>query len=83
MVTTVEPCAMCTGALYWANIGRLVYGLEEAKLLALTGNDAKNPTMDLPSRSVLASGQKRVEVHGPFPEIEDELVAPHRDFWRR
>jgi tRNA(Arg) A34 adenosine deaminase TadA len=83
MVTTVEPCAMCTGALYWANIGRLVYGLEEAKLLALTGNDAKNPTMDLPSRGVLASGQKRVEVHGPFPEIEDELVAPHRDFWRK
>ena len=28
---------MCTGTLYWANIGALVYGVEETKLLALTG----------------------------------------------
>jgi len=39
--------------------------------------------MSLSSRTVLASGQKQVEVHGPFPEIEDELIAPHRDFWQR
>lgn len=71
LVSTGEPCAMCTGTLYWANIGRLVYGYEEAKLLALTGDHAENPTMDLPSRTVLASGQKKIEVHGPFPEIED------------
>lgn len=82
LVTTFEPCAMCTGALYWTNIGRLVYGVEETKLLALTGNHAENPTMNLSSRTVLDSGQKNVEVHGPFPEIEDELIAPHRDFWR-
>lgn len=83
MVTTFEPCAMCTGTLYWANIGRLVFGVEEAKLLELSGSDAKNPTMNLSSRTVLASGQKAVEVHGPFPEVEDELIAPHRDFWQR
>ncbi len=82
LVTTFEPCAMCTGTLYWANIGRLVYGADETKLAALTGTSQKNPTMTLPSRTVLASGQKPVEVHGPFPEIEDELVAPHRDFWK-
>ena len=74
---------MCTGTLYWANIGRLVYGVEEERLLALTGDDPANPTLNMPSRAVLAAGQKVVEVHGPFPEIEDELVAPHRDFWRR
>jgi tRNA(Arg) A34 adenosine deaminase TadA len=26
LVTTVEPCAMCAGTQYWANIGRLVSG---------------------------------------------------------
>ncbi len=83
LATTFEPCAMCTGTLYWANIGRLVYGVEEVKLLALTGDSQKNPTMSLASRDVLASGQKQIEVDGPFPEIEDELIAPHRDFWRR
>ncbi len=83
LVSTGEPCAMCAGALYWANIGRLVYGFEETKLLALTGDHPANPTINLPSRAVFAAGQKTVEAHGPFPELEDELLAPHRDFWRR
>lgn len=83
MVSVGEPCAMCTGTLYWANIGRLVYGYEEAKLLAQTGDHPENPTMSLASRTVLASGQKPVEVIGPFPEIEEELLAPHRTFWKR
>ena len=83
LVTTGEPCAMCAGTLYWANIGRLVYGYEEEKLLALTGDHAENPTMNLPSRTVFEHGQKNIEVHGPFPEIEAELLAPHREFWRR
>ncbi len=82
LVSTGEPCAMCTGTLYWANIGRLVYGFEENKLLALTGDHDKNPTMNLPSRTVLSYGQKNIEVYGPVTEIEDELIAPHRDFWR-
>lgn len=82
LVTTGEPCAMCTGTLYWANIGRLVYGFEETKLLELTGDNPKNPTINLSSRTVLSCGQKEIEVHGPFPEIEDELLAPHRDFWK-
>ena len=72
---------MCAGTLYWANIGTLIYGVEEVKLLALTGQSKENPTMALPSRDVLASGQKPIAVFGPFPEIEDELIAPHRDFW--
>ena len=83
LVSTGEPCAMCTGTLYWANIGRLVYGFEESKLLALTGNHPENPTLSLRSGIVLASGQKNIAVFGPFPEIEDELLAPHRDFWKR
>jgi hypothetical protein len=69
--------------MYWANIGRLVYGYEETDLLALTGDHEENPTMNLASRTVFASGQKTIEVLGPFPEIADELLAPHRDFWKR
>jgi tRNA(Arg) A34 adenosine deaminase TadA len=82
LVSTGEPCAMCTGTLYWANIGRLVYGFEEAKLLAETGNHPKNPTLNLPARTVLGAGQKPIEVVGPVREIEGELLAPHRTFWR-
>ncbi|MDG4873698.1 nucleoside deaminase [Mesorhizobium sp. WSM4935] len=83
LVSTFEPCAMCSGTMYWANIGRLVYEVEETSLLALTGDHEENPTMNLASRTVFASGQKKIEVFGPFPEIADELLAPHRDFWKR
>ena len=81
LVTTFEPCAMCTGTLYWANIGRVVYGASEEALLALTGNHEENPTLSLPCREVIARGQKAIEVIGPLPEMEAELLAPHRNFW--
>jgi tRNA(Arg) A34 adenosine deaminase TadA len=83
LVTTVEPCAMCAGTQYWAHIGRLIYGMSERRLLALTGNHAENPTLDLPSRDVFARGQKRVVVIGPVTEVEDEIGALHRWFWRQ
>jgi tRNA(Arg) A34 adenosine deaminase TadA len=82
LVTTVEPCAMCAGTQYWAHIGRLVYGMSEARLLELTGNHAENPTLDLPCREVFARGQKAMQVLGPFAEVEDEIAAMHRSFWQ-
>jgi tRNA(Arg) A34 adenosine deaminase TadA len=82
LVTTVEPCAMCAGTQYWVGIGRLVYGLSERRLLALTGSHDENPTMDLPCRTVFAAGQKPIEVIGPVAEVEEDIAALHRDFWQ-
>ena len=82
LVTTFEPCAMCTGTVYWANIGRIVYGASEQALLALTGNHSENPTLSLPCRELIARGQKCIEVIGPVAELEAEMLAPHRDFWQ-
>jgi tRNA(Arg) A34 adenosine deaminase TadA len=83
LYTTVEPCCMCAGTQYWANIGRVVYGMDEKRLLELTGNHAENPTMDLPCREVFAHGQKNIRVHGPVPEVEAEIASLHAAFWRR
>src|ERR1700730_6903138 len=37
LYSSAEPCAMCAGAIYWAGIGRVVYGLSEHRLRTVTG----------------------------------------------
>lgn len=81
LVTTFEPCAMCAGTIYWAGIGRVVYGAEESALLALTGNHPENPTLALPCRDVFAHGQRTVLVQGPVAEAEAAMLATHQGFW--
>ncbi len=78
--TSAEPCAMCAGAIYWAGLGRVVYGMAESDLKALTGNDPENPTLDLPCRTVFAAGQRKVEVIGPL--LAEEAAAQHEGVWR-
>ncbi len=82
LYTTFEPCVMCTGTMYWANVGRVVYGAAEKRLLELTGSSERNPTLDVPCRYVFEHSQKDVKVWGPIPELEAELVAPHLGFWK-
>jgi tRNA(Arg) A34 adenosine deaminase TadA len=79
LYTSAEPCAMCAGAIYWSGIGRVVYGLSETRLLAITGSHPENPTLSLPCRDVFARGQRSVEVLGPA--LEDEAAAIHAGFW--
>ena len=81
LYTATEPCAMCTGATYWAGIGRVVFGLSEKRLAELTGDNPQNLTLDLDCRTVFAAGRRHVEVAGPCAEIEEEIVAVHRGFW--
>ena len=81
LVTTVEPCAMCAGTQYWANIGGLVYGLSERALLQITGAHPENPTLDLPCREVFARGARPLRVAGPVAAAQDEIAALHRRFW--
>ncbi|MBC7609155.1 MAG: nucleoside deaminase [Polaromonas sp.] len=83
LVTTAEPCAMCAGTQYWANIGHLVYGMTEQRLQQLTGDSQDNPTMNLPCREVFSHGQKTISVTGPVPEVEAEIAALHLSFWQR
>ena len=81
LYTTVEPCAMCAGAVYWGNVGRIVYALDEHRLAELTGDSEVNPTLELPCREVLSRGRKPIRVEGPFPALEDAVVLAHRGYW--
>jgi len=80
LYTSTEPCAMCSGAIYWSGIGRVVFALAESELSALTGDDPENPTLSLPCREVFAAGQRPIEVLGPY--ALPEALEVHRDFWK-
>lgn len=81
MYTSCEPCAMCSGGVYWAGVGRVVYGMSEPALAAITGDHPENATAALSCRVVLASGQRPIAVVGPM--LEEEAKAAHEGFWTR
>jgi hypothetical protein len=75
---------MCTGTIYWANIGRLVYAASEDDLNKLTGTgNSENMTMSLPCREVLKRGQKAVEVVGPVKLWDEKVMRESGKWWRK
>lgn len=36
LYVTIEPCVMCSGALYWGKIGKVVYGAKDEKNGSIT-----------------------------------------------
>lgn len=80
LYTSAEPCAMCSGAIYWAGIGRVVYGQTERDLKAQTGAHSENPTLDLPCHVVFEAGQRPTEIVGPL--LEEESAQLQTDYWK-
>ena len=81
LYTTCEPCPMCSGGIYWSNIGRRVFGITEKRLLELIGRNDLNPTFSMGADRVFAAGQKDSALEGPVPEVEEEIVEVHKGFW--
>ena len=81
MYINAEPCAMCSGSIYWSGIGRVVYGFSEKELLECTGDHPENPTCSLPCEAVLNSGQRKIEIVSGV--LVEECMKPHLSFWKR
>ena len=80
LYTSCEPCAMCSGAMYWGGINRTVYAMSEHDLLAITGISDHCPTMrGVGCRNILQSGQRHIEVSGPH--LVEEACAVQVDYF--
>ena len=75
LYTSTEPCAMCSGAIYWSGIGRMVFACSETRLGEIAGIG-----LNVPSRAVLQTGARTVTVVGPT-NLEDEAAEVHQAFW--
>ncbi|MBS0342697.1 MAG: nucleoside deaminase [Proteobacteria bacterium] len=83
LYASAEPCAMCAGAIYWSNIGRVVYAVSEQQVCEVLEGGVRTLGLDLPCRQVFACGCKTIEVLGPVPALHDEARAPLEEFAAR
>jgi tRNA(Arg) A34 adenosine deaminase TadA len=78
LYTSTEPCPMCSGAIFWGDVGHVVYALSEEGLYEITGETPYE--LALPCREVFSRGTHSVEVEGPL--LEEEARQVHLGFWR-
>lgn len=74
-----EPCPMCAGAIVWANVRRVVYGLGMEDIYAVAKMPPELPALHLGSRAVFSAAPYPIEVLGPALEAEARVV--HAGFW--
>lgn len=75
-----EPCAMCAAAIFYAGIGRVVYGLRAEAIAAARNAQAHTAGLGLSCRAVMEAAAAPVAVIGPL--LEAEGAAPHEGYWR-
>lgn len=75
--TSDEPCPMCTSAIYWSGIGRLVYGLSKTNYYKIVGRNDPNWVFEMPVRELLEKGGRELQVVGPM--LEEEASTLHKN----
>ncbi|MCG8451711.1 MAG: nucleoside deaminase [Spirochaetales bacterium] len=78
LYTSTEPCAMCSTAIFWGNVRRVVYALPETGLYDIV-DESSEEVIQIPCREVFQKGKKAVVVEGPF--LEEEAALVHQGFW--
>ncbi len=77
--TSTEPCAMCSAAIFWSGVSRVVYALSERDMVKMVSGLPTGDFLDLPCREVFERGGREIEVLGPL--LEEEARKVHLNFW--
>jgi tRNA(Arg) A34 adenosine deaminase TadA len=78
LYASTEPCAMCAGAIHWANVRRVVFALSSRSLLEALPGDSEL-ALPLSCQEVLARSGRAIEVSGPH--LEGQALAVHEGYW--
>ncbi|MBC8057653.1 MAG: nucleoside deaminase, partial [Rhizobiales bacterium] len=81
MYASGEPCVMCAGAIFWAGIRRVVFGLDAVRLRAFRTLQAGAGDLEMSCRDVFEASPEPFEVIGPA--LAEEAAAPHAAYWKR
>jgi tRNA(adenine34) deaminase len=65
-----EPCAMCSGAMFWAGIRRIVFAASTESIKRSLGG----PSLPITSAQTLANAVPSIEVNGPLMQFEAVTV---------
>mmetsp|Transcript_16538 Transcript_16538/g.46684 ORF Transcript_16538/g.46684 Transcript_16538/m.46684 type:complete len:166 (-) Transcript_16538:1021-1518(-) len=88
LYTSTEPCAMCSGGIYWAGIRRVVFSCSEHRLGEIVREKQaasgavremgdKDGGLDVECRTIL--GKHCTSIVGPL--LQDEAEKVHMDYW--
>jgi tRNA(Arg) A34 adenosine deaminase TadA len=75
-----DPCPMCSGAMYWSNVRRLVFGIDEEAMRTFRGDNPQGAGLLMSCREVLVRSPHKIEVIGPT--LVEEAIEPHKRFWK-
>lgn len=65
-----EPCPMCTAAVYWSGIGRIVYALSKQGYHEVVVTTNPDWVFHMPVKDLLLHGGRTIAVEGPLLEEE-------------
>ncbi|MFN0093240.1 MAG: nucleoside deaminase [Dehalococcoidia bacterium] len=80
LYSSTEPCPMCAGSIGWSGIGRVVFGLSQARMYTVWPEAKPRFTAMGLSRLILESLNPPILLAGPL--LEDEGLEAHR-LWAR